>query len=273
MTNNYERTPNHINSVYADLKTESKYLLTKKDARAVLLVGFSVGCFMLAATLLLAYAVMLSTSINNDEYQMQQALVVYASIWMGIFLMLPGIYCGMYTSLLKISAGQRATASDLFGYYTSPRMFFRSIGIFVRGNWFLLGIGVVLMLTIVSLIFGGMVENESLQKIIEAVFSGILLFYLAVGSIAWIISRKRAYIFIPYAVENSQVSLKECARTSKNMNMGYFNKSYPNDLIMTILWLLLSVCTVGILFVLYLGPMMMAKKVSFYRSSMVNKFI
>ena len=150
MTNNYERTPNHINSVYADLKTESKYLLTKKDARAVLLVGFSVGCFMLAATLLLAYAVMLSTSINNDEYQMQQALVVYASIWMGIFLMLPGIYCGMYTSLLKISAGQRATASDLFGYYTSPRMFFRSIGIFVRGNWFLLGIGVVLMLTIVS---------------------------------------------------------------------------------------------------------------------------
>lgn len=272
MTNNYERVPTYVNQVYSDLKSDSKYFLTKKNVRATLLAGYSFGAVMIIVPMLIAYTVMFSTPIKNDEYQIHQALLVYISIWMGIFLMLPGIYCGMYTALLKISAGQRATVSDLFGYYMSPRMYFRGVGIFIRSNWFLLGIGIVLIINLIASILGGMSGSEELKMSIDEIFSAILMLYLAIGSIVWAVSRKKIFIFLPYAIENPHVSLKQCASVSKQINPFYYAKSYPNDYIMTLLWLALSLLTVGILFVVHVGPMMMAKKISFYRSSMVNKF-
>ena len=272
MTNNYERVPTYVNPVYTDLKSDIKYFLTKKNVRAILLTGYAIGAVMIILLLMVAYAVICATPLIKDEYVMYQSILMYASIWSGIFLLLPGIYCGIYTMLLKISVGERAEMSDLFKYYTSPRMYLRSVGIFARSNLYLLGIGCALVINVFGSAWAETIVNETLKMTLMGIFNGGLILYLGFGAIVWSVIRKNISIFLPYAIENSHVSLKQCASVAKGMNTFYYAKAYPSDFIMTLLWLLLSLATVGILFVVHVGPMMMAKKICFYRSSMVNKF-
>ena len=273
MTNNYERVPTYLNQAYTDPKSDTKYFLSKKGVRATLLAGYSIGVVMIISLMMVAYAVIFATPLNEDEFMVYGSMLIYASIWLGIFMLLPGIYCGMYSVLLSISAGGRATMQDLFKYYTSPRMYIRSVGIFLRSNWYLLGIGCMLIVNMAGSVLSGMIENETLSSAVMGIFNGALNLYLIFGGIVWGFVRKRASIFLPYAIENPQVSLKQCASVSRSINPFYYAKSYPYDFIVTLLWLLLSLATVGILFVVHVGPTMMAKKICFYRSSMVNKFI
>jgi hypothetical protein len=272
LTNNYERIPDYVDPVCADLRTDSKYFLSKKNVRAMLLAGYSIGAFMIVAVMLVSYAIIFTTPLMNEEHAIYANVLFYASIWFGIFVLLPGIYCGMYDVLLKLSLGAKATITDLFKYYTSPRMFVRSIGIFVRSNWFLLGVGVMLIITALGSELARNASTETLKKEIEEIFGSAFILYLSVGFMIWGGFRKRIFIFLPYAVENPQVSLKQCFAASKRMNTAFFRKSFPNDFPVTFFWLLLSLLTVGILFVLHVGPMMMSKKINYYRSCMVNKF-
>lgn len=272
MTNNFERIPDYVDPACADLRSDSKYFLSKKNVRATLLAGYSLGAFMIISVMLVAYAIIFTTPLKNDEYALHGNVIIYASIWLGIFLLLPGIYCGMYDVLLKASLGVKSTRNDLFRYYMTPRMFFRSIGIFTRSNWFLLGVGCMLVITGIGSILAGNIQNETLRTGVEEIFGSIFLLYLTAGFLIWGILRKRVFIFLPYAVENPQVPLKQCYAVSKRMNTAFFRKSFPNDFPCTFFWLLLSLFTVGILFVLHVGPIMMSKKVNYYRSCMVNKF-
>lgn len=272
MTNNYERTPVFANLVYSDPKSDCKYLLGKKNVRSTLLAGYSLGAVMIITAMLIAYAIIFSTPLIKDEYAIYQVALIYASVWSGIFLLLPGIYCGMYSVLLKISIGEKADSADLFKYYMSPRMYIRSIGIFLRSNWFLFGVGCLLVITSLASGFIEAVTAEGVKTFIIDALDSVIVLYLIIGSIIWSVSRRKISIFLPYAIECPQVPLKKCRAMAKNMNTFYYAKSYPNDFLITFLWLLLSLSTVGILFVVHVGPMMMAKKICFYRSSTVNKF-
>ena len=215
---NYEKTPEHVSPVYSDVKSDAIYLLGKKGVRGMLLAGFTLSCAAITMPMLIAYAIMFSTPLIEEKYDMISSALIYASIWIGIFVVFPGMFCGMYGAMIKLSRGERITFLDLLEYYSSPRLFGRSIGIFLRGNWFLLGIGITLVISVLGTALGEIAPTEAMKTAIESSFGSLILPYFVVGSIVWGISRRFTFIFIPYAVASDRMT-----------RLAVFTKSFGND--------------------------------------------
>lgn len=267
MINGYERKPEYVFPAYGNVRADAKYLLSTKGCRSLLLFGAVLSCLALTVPIFIAYAIMTATPLMSDEYILESNLLFYASILAGIFLCLPGVYCGMYRVLLKISSGTAADMTDLFEFYLSPRKFFRSVGIFFRNFWFIFGFGILM---IVSLIGYSVAGEEG--TILLSVIGTLEMSYLLFGTIIAVVTRKYGFIFVPYAIENEDVSLRECSKVARSMRFASYREKLSGDFGYTLGMVALSLLTIGILFVAYTGPMMMSRKVCFYRNNMINKF-
>lgn len=273
MTSGYERVPEYIVPSYGNAKADARFLLSKKGTRKLLLIGAVFGCLAIAIPVLIVEAVMMVLSRIEWEYMVAlQSVMMFVSILMGVFLILPGVYCGMYRVLLKKSAGADADIEDLVYFYTSPRLYFRSLGIFMKSSWYLFGVGLYF---VVSQIAAGMligVTDESFINEVGKFVYGLFVSYAFFGTIMMTVMRKFLFIFVPYAVENTSVPLRTCVQTAKLMDTSAYRTSFSGDLGYTMLMVFASLYTVGLLFVTYTAPMMLSRKVSFYRNNMVNKF-
>ena len=66
------------------------------------------------------------------------------------------------------------------------------------------------------------------------------------------------------AIDNPDMPLKECSAAVKSVKYNSFNLYFKNDAFKTLILTLLSFFTIGILYIVYTGPLFIAKKTAFY---------
>ncbi len=273
MNNGYERVPEYIAPSFGNVKADAKYYLSKKNVRRIILMGAVISAMAIAVPVLICELFVYMMSNIEWTYLIAfQNVMVFMSVCLGLFLLFPGVYCGMYRVLLKAAAGAEPNISDLWFFYTSGKLFLRSIGIFFGGAWYLLGIFVYLSITQVIAAILGAMQNEAFAVQLQSFVVSLFAFYFIFGTLLMVVNRKKLFIFIPYAVENISVPLSKAKSISRQMRSTAYVSSLSGDLLYTIIMILLSLLSIGILFVVYTGPMMMSRKVSFYKTNMFNKF-
>ncbi len=274
MNQGYERLPERVLALNGTIKSDAKYYLGKKNVRLLLLLGAVYSCFAICVPVIVIESVMVALSKFEWEYMIPlQNVMMFLSIMIGEFLFFPGVYCGMYRILLKSSLGIEPNASDLLYFYSSPSLYRRSLKIYFSGAWYVFLVLTYLLLTQVA--FGALtgMQDEAFKMQILGSIDSALTTVLLVSAVIMLIKRRHVFLFIPYAVENTAVSIKGCKLASKQVRSDAYAGALKHDFEFTFFSLILSVCTVGLCFIIYAGPMMVSRKVSFYRNTMYNKFI
>lgn len=107
---------------------------------------------------------------------------------------------------------------------------------------------------------------KSLTAFLDSLLSSFILF----GGILFTVTRQYKYIYIPYAIENTEVPLKECVAASRTVSYIPFRMHYKWDLLITMALFIASVASIGILQIIYAGPLAVAKKTAYYKAFKYN---
>ncbi len=272
MTKEFGSLPEYVSPIFGNVAGDAKYFLSLKKARGLLLFGAILSSFAILLPLVLADAFIVAFADENWIYTPAlQSSMMFFSIVLGLLFVFPGVYCGMYRVLLKRSAGEEASVSDLLFYYTTPKLYFRSIKIFIYGGWYV--VGFFLYLTLMQIISGVLTTVTDENVILEyaGLMTLIMLAYLIAGTGLMYVRRKYVFVFVPYAVENTHLSIVSCGYTAKQVRSNALSRALPGNFFITLSLVLASFLTIGILFILYVAPLMVSQKVSFYRDCMVKK--
>ncbi len=273
MNREFKGLPQYTPYILGNVRADADYFLSKKDVRRYLLFGAILSCIAIASPVFIIESVMVA--ISNIEWFYMVALqnvMMFVSIIIGLFLIFPAFYCGMYRIILKASKNERISANDLFFFFKSGKHFFRSIAIFLYSGWYIFGFLIYYTFSqIAAGIISGITDQNQINKISGAV-GAVFIAYLIFATIVMLVRRKYNFVFVPYAVENHDVPLGRCRYTAKRMRVDLYDRSSPGPFIQFFGMTILSLFTIGILFVIYVGPLMMTRKVSFYRNSMSKDY-
>lgn len=262
---NMAKTQSFVNKTYLNIKREAKRLLASGNCRWMLLLGSILSAAAIGLSILMAYtAVSASPSLSTDSFAyLSSGIIFTVPIFFVVFILSP-LYCGLYNVALKNANDERAEVSDLFEFYTSPDLYKRSIRIFISAFWFILGYFVVMGLIYIAMFF---VEYfaQSLSTSALELMSALSSLYILSG-IVFVTGRKRRILFIPLAIDRTDLSIKECQMSCRSVSQITYARYLSGDASSTYLMTLLSAFTVGILYIIYVAPFAIAKKTMYYKT-------
>lgn len=270
MTNaHFERT-DLLKRSYKNVKHEATLLLSAKNCRAMLIAGCAMGAFALSVPLLLSYAVISSIPklMNSETFYLADGILFSCMSFFLLFFFSP-MYCGIYNAAIKISNNEQSKISDLFKFYTTPYLYKRSIALFFKSSWFIYLM--ILFFGVIYLTIGvANIYVPELVKSLTAFLDSLLSSFILFGGILFTVTRQYKYIYIPYAIENTEVPLKECVAASRTVSYIPFRMHYKWDLLITMALFIASVASIGILQIIYAGPLAVAKKTAYYKAFKYN---
>jgi len=266
MTNNYNNNkPILAKKTYRNIKKEAKRVLASENCRATLIGGSVIGTAFVGISMFLATSLLVSspTLMNDSKGFLSLGILLFVSAFFILFFFSP-IYCGMYNVALKAFDETPPETADLFRFYMSPRLYRRSIRIFLSSFWF---IYVFILLSGAVYFTLGLVDLylPSYLLSFSEVLGSLQISYVLFASIPFFAIRKSRYLYIPMAVENTEISLRECSLESKRINHISFRMYLPGDTSISLLLTIASVFTIGILYIIYVAPLAVAKKAAYYK--------
>lgn len=264
-TNTAKPAQGFVKKTPFNTKKEAKRLLASGNCRGMLLIGGVLSAAVIGLSILMAYTIVTSSpSLSTDRFAyLAQGIIFIVPIFFIVFMLSP-LYCGLYNTALKNADEENAGVEDLFKFYTSPELYKRSIRIFISAFWFILGYFAIMGAIYVVMFF---IEffmpslSESMLELMSAI-SSVYMF----SGIFFLMRRKKRFLFIPLAIDRTELSLGECkASVSKASHLTYM-MYLTGDAFTTYSMTILSAFTVGILYILHVAPLAIAKKTMYYKT-------
>ena len=270
MTYNTNQPPYLFKRSFKNVQADTKDLLASGNCRGMLIAGALFATFAVAVSILLSFALIASVPVLMQDNMVTIANgVLFVSAAFFLIFFFPPIYCGMYNVALINHDGKNAEMFDLFKFYTSPYLYKRSINIFLRSSWLIYLLLLIVGTTSILEGLSSFLAENNIFKVVAQVISSILDIAIFV-TIMFFFTRKFKFIYIPMAVEKTDIPVKQCVADSKMVSYTPFRMYFRFDTGKTFLLALASFFTVGILQIVYAGPLAVAKKVAYYKAFKID---
>ncbi|MBQ1259841.1 MAG: hypothetical protein IIX97_06990 [Clostridia bacterium] len=270
MTTNNTNTPSFAKKIYVDIRRDAKRILATENCRAILVAGSVLGASLIALAIFLSTTVLTAspTLATSENYPLVNGIMFTVAAFFTLFFF-PPIYCGLYNAALVSANGEAPTFHDLFKFYSSAKLYSRSIRIFLASSWYIFGLILTLGLSYIVLGVSNEYFPEGSKTFTDFVFS-LQYSFTVFGGIVFFARRKFKFIYIPMAVENTDLSLRECSRAYARTGYLPYRMYFSGDTGKTFGLLIASVLTIGILYILYAAPRAVANKTAYYKAIKID---
>lgn len=272
MTNDLNAPLCDIRKPRADVRATAKYILSFGSCRSLLTFGGLLAAVSLALPYLIALLVlsfMPQAYLYDNTSNYVASLVLLAITVTGIPFTFSPVYFGLYRVLLRASECGEATKEDLFFAFKDGKTYLRSVGVFFHSFGIIYGMYLLIGFTQIIALCASFVQNEYIVALLWILAESLILIYILFGIIYTAIMRKRISLLVPLLIHRTDLSFLTCKRIVYASKREVYVSWLRGDLVKCFFWNLLSLFTVGILQIIYVGPDMMSKKVALYKESIL----
>ncbi len=272
MTNNFNASLCEIRRPRSSVRAAAKYILSLKDSRPLITFGGLIGAASLALPYLVAMLIasFLPQTYLYDNISAYTASIVILLITLALipFTFSP-IYFGIYRVLLKATKGESVRREDLFYAFTDRDTYLRSVVVFFHSFGIIYGMYVMTGFVQAMGLFASLLPNEYVQGLIWLAAESLIMIYILFGVIYTALMRKYKFLLIPMLIDRTDLSFRTCKKIVYASKREVYTDQLRFDLTKCFFWNLLSVFTVGILQIIFVGPDMISKKVALYSESVL----
>ena len=118
----------------------------------------------------------------------------------------------------------------------------------------------------ISELFAANFFIAAINVVLSTAFEGFAI----TGIVLYFTTGRFKFIFVPMAVDNTDLTLKECTSAAKKVSYVPFRMYFKGYAMRTLLLLLASLFTIGILHIIYTGPLLITKKTAYYTAHKIN---
>lgn len=234
------------------IKKKAKSILSDHNIRMKLIFSslVCIATFMLTEIVKSSFFYALSYSMPVIQAE-QFALFLDITFAIPRLLILSPLFIGYFSFATKLCAGSDPYFYELFVYYSSPQTIFRTwaVGAVVM----LPQILITALISLIPYVFGSLLESTSRPElkalfILMPIILEVGLFFLSILSI-------RLYTVINAYVCGKDQSLLACISVALSSTRRSCFKIFA-FIASFVPWIVLSLCTVGVLFVIFTIPYM-----------------
>lgn len=256
--------------IFFDVRCDAKKLLEAPGCRAFMIGGSAFGAAIVAIAIFLSNVVVLaSPTLYSSENHFLVNGISFTIMSFFVILLFSPIYCGLYNSALISSNGKAPEIHDIFKFCSTPYLYIRSVKIFLISFWYVCGTLVVIGISSVIVGIAGEYFQSSLETV-ETFSSNVMYSFIFFGGLFFLFRRRFRFFLVPFAVENTELTIKECLHTAAKIKSPRQGFNFYTDLIKTYAFLILSLFTIGIFYIVYAAPRAVTTKIAYYKAIKID---